>query len=78
MIGSKVVVQIEDYERYAFGAAAALDGMKGTVVSRHEGHLDPVWLVEFDQPAPTWWKHQTPATAFWFPEGELVELSRAE
>jgi hypothetical protein len=52
--------------------------MKGTVVSRHEGHLDPVWLVEFDQPAPTWWKHQTPATAFWFPEGELVELSRAE
>ena len=68
-IGSRVRVRIVAPQKYAHGAAAALDGMTGTVERfKSDGEV----LVWFDKPAPTWWTHQTPATAFWFPPTDLV------
>jgi hypothetical protein len=67
--GKRVVVTIRDHDTYAHGCAAALDGKHGTV--ERANTRGDAWLVNFDEPAPTWWTHQTPANAFWFPANDL-------
>lgn len=77
-IGDRVTVKLRDPDRFASGAATALEGATGVVTSFAPNSYNgdgpgpgPAWLVEFDSPRPTWWTHQIPVTAFWFPAGDL-------
>lgn len=67
--GKRVIVKIRNRSKYATGCADALEGMAGTVTGSND--RADAWLVQFDKPAPTWWTHQTPARAFWFPASDL-------
>lgn len=71
-VGALVKVRIRTPERYAQGAAEALDGALG-VIERQKA--DGEFLVEFYLPRPTWWTNQTPTTAFWFPSEDLEVCS---
>ncbi len=70
-IGARVRVRIVKRERFASGAADALDTKTGTIED-----INPTGqrLVAFDTPAATWWKWQSPASRFWFDVEELVTL----
>jgi hypothetical protein len=77
-VGNRVMVTIEEADEYAMRAAEALDGRTGVV----EAVEETPWpgqprrrLVRFDEPAPTWFTHQTPATAFWFPIRDMTAMS---
>lgn len=76
-IGQRVRVTIADPDKYAVGAAEALDGMTGVIESLEDkpwhGEV-PRRLVRFDEPAPTWFSYQTPPAAFWFPVEDLMEV----
>ena len=74
--GHRVVVQIANPDQYAGGAADALNGRAGVIEKVKEGYVTwPVsahgFLVQFDEPAPTWHNHQAPCTAFWFEAQDL-------
>lgn len=75
--GQRVRVTIRDRDRYAFGCAEILDGRTGTLQRLMEQSFNgdnsngPAWLVQFDEPAPSWSSHDMPVDAFWFPPGDL-------
>lgn len=60
-----------DRDAYAQGAAEALSNKTGTVAPTDRPHSEGKILVRFDEPASTWWAHQTPAESFWFDASEL-------
>jgi hypothetical protein len=74
-IGDRVRVEIQDYDRYAMGAAEQLDGTQGAVTEKNSDGVR--WLITFDEPCGTWWAHQTPPKAFWFLAEELRVTQRA-
>lgn len=74
-VGDRVVVAIPDPEKWAHGAAEALNGTAGVISEIRP--IDKVsfsgrHLVTFDHPARTWWANQTPPESHWFDADELA------
>jgi hypothetical protein len=69
-IGERVRVTITDASEYARNAAEALNSATGKI---ERFKSDGEALVIFDSAIPSWWSHQSPVTAFWFPPRDLTK-----
>lgn len=85
----EICIPDHKWSEWATGSAECLHGLTGKVVRVSTMYPPPSYssrhntpdtrgatrvLVEFDSPAPTWWKDQTPPAAWWFDLDELCQL----
>ena len=71
--GQRVKISINKPEIWVGSAVNHLNGRTGIIERVKENHSsENNILVHFDTPAPTWWRNQTPWTAGWFNEKDLL------
>lgn len=73
-IGQRVRIYIYNPDMWVTAAVECLNGKTGVLkeIKEPNWYSDNRFLVEFDTPAKTWHSYQTPWTAAWFHEKDLL------
>ena len=77
--GQRVTVNIGQTDTWAHGAAAALNGLSGTIIEVKTEHcagiatypIQAQYLVELDAAPAPWSEHQRPSRRWWFSRRDL-------
>lgn len=69
---TRVVVCLNNYQKYTIKAAISMDGKTGTIIEVKENK----YLIQFDIPANPWWENQLPVNSFWFDREELYLINQ--
>jgi hypothetical protein len=74
IVGSRVIVRIQDPSEYAYGCANALQSA-GVHYRTRETPFTRVNLVRFNKLPKKWWPNGNEVTGFWFPAKDLEVLT---